>query len=336
MKNLRAGLIGLGAISSLHADAIRQTEGVVLHSACDVNRKLLGDFCRLNADRGFVDYRDLFNDGVDVAVVCLPHYLHYKAGMTALEKGCHLVMEKPFAVSMKECRDLQEAAGRKDVKIMIADSAYYEPKIRKAREIVQSGKMGSFISGACINYKDFYFGPERPAWFLDPKKSGGGQLMNVGVHRIAATRAVLGKKETEVKASVVNPDKKKYRVDAHGTVFIRYAGGAAFILEDLGYYKASPDMERCFHFNFENGIINLSGKLNVVHKDGRTEYPEMPGEGLNPYQLHYRELVRAIEENREPYPGAVEGMRDVMVILAAYESARTGREVRLNTAGWKI
>lgn len=336
MKNLKVGLIGLGKISSLHTEAIKKTEGIHLYSVCDINKDLLENFCRLNQVKGFTDYRDLLKDGADIIVISLPHYLHYEAGMAALEKGCHLVMEKPFAITMKECRNLFKTATQKNLKVVVADSAYHEPKIRKAREIVQSGKVGCFISGVCINYKDYYFSPERPGWFLDPEKSGGGELMNVGVHRIAAIRAVLGKEETDVKASVINPDKNRYKVEAHGTIFIRYADGTAFVLEEFGYYKLNPGLERCFHFNFENGVINLTDKLTLVYKDGGIEYPEIPDTETSPYMIHYREFLTAVKENKTPYPGALEGIKDVRVILAGYESAVGGSEVKLNTARWTI
>lgn len=332
---MRVGIIGLGAIAPHHIKAINGFEELKLHSVCRRNEKKLNEFCREYKVKGFTNYKDLFEDGVDIAVVALPHALHYEVGMEALNCGCHLVMEKPFAVTMEQCRNLYKKAKEKNLKIVTSDSAYYLPKVRKARKIVKSGKLGKFISAAIIGYKDYYFHPSRPRWFLDPKMAGGGQLLNVGVHRMAFIRAIIGNGEKAVKASVgfFEPG---YKVEGNGLIFIGYEDGSAAVIEEIGYYKLHSNLDKCSHFNFEKGVINLSRKLNIVYKDGSIEYPKISQEEGSGYLSHYKQLLTAIEEDRDPYPGAREGIRDVRIILAAYESAKSGREVRLDAPDWKL
>ncbi|MFH0796440.1 MAG: Gfo/Idh/MocA family oxidoreductase [Candidatus Omnitrophota bacterium] len=334
MAKLKVGIIGLGAIASSHIKAINAIRELRLHSVCRRNKEELDKFCKEYRVKGFTDYRKLLEEGVDIAVVAVPHHLHYEAGMKALDCGCHLVMEKPFAISIKQCRDLYQKAKEGNLKIVTADSSYYLPRIRKAREIINSGKLGRFISGGIINYKN-YFTPNRPVWFLEPELAGGGQLLNVGVHRVGLVRALIGSGEITVKASVgfFQPN---CRIEGNGSIFIGYGDGSAVMLEENGYYKLNPHLEKCCHFNFENGVINLSGKFNVIYKNGAVEYYEADQAENRPYLPHYQEIVSAIKENRTPYPGAKEGILDVKIILAAYESAKTGKEVRLDNARWNI
>jgi len=331
---MRVGIIGLGAIASQHIKAINALGELKLHSGCRRNKEKLNKFCKEYGVKGFTDYKELLKDGVDIAVVALPHALHYEVGMEALNYGCHLMMEKPFAVTMEQCRILYKKAKEKNLKIVTADVAYHLPKIRKAREIVKSGKLGKFISAAIINYKDYYFHPQRPKWFLDPKMAGGGQLLNVGVHRVAFIRSIIGNGEKTVKASVgfFEPG---YKVEGNGLIFVGYEDSSAAVIEEIGYYKLHSNLDKCSHFNFEKGVINLSGKLNIIYKDGSIEYPKV-SEEKNPYLPHYKELLRVIKEDKHPYPGAREGIMDVRVILAAYESAKDGREVRLDVPDWEL
>lgn len=332
---MKVGIIGLGAIASQHIKAINALRELRLHSGCRRNKKELNGFCKKYGTKGFTDYKELLKDGVDIVVVALPHALHYKVGMEALDYGCHLVMEKPFAVTMEQCRNLCRKAKEKDLKIVTTDSIYHLPKIKKAREIAKSGKLGRFISGSIINYKDYYFNPQRPKWFLQPEMAGGGELINVGVHRVAYIRSIIGSEEKTVKASVgfFEPG---YKVEGNGLIFIGYRDGSAAIIEEIGYYKLHPNLDKCFHFNFEKGVINLSRELNIVYKDGSIEYPKIPQEEVSGYLSHYKQLLTAIKEDRDPYPGAREGMMDVRIILAAYESAKTGKEIRLNTPNWEL
>lgn len=332
---IKVGIIGLGAIASEHIKAINALRELKLYSVCRRNREKLNKFCREYKVKGFTDYKELLEDGVDIAVIALPHALHYEVGMEALNCGCHLVMEKPFAVTMEQCRNLYKKAKEKNLKIVTADIVYHLPKIRKAREIVKSGKLGRFISAAIINYKDYYFHSQRPRWFLDPKMAGGGQLLNVGVHRVAFIRSIIGNGEKTVKASVgfFEPG---HRIEGNGLIFIGYKDSSAAIIEEIGYYKLHSQLDKCSHFNFEKGVINLSGKLNIVYKDGSIEYLKIPQEEGSGYLSHYKQMLSAIKEDRSPYPGAKEGIMDVRIILAAYESAKTGEEVRLDTPDWKF
>ena len=327
---MKVGIIGVGAIAHYHMLAIAGIQELTLRAACDKDSDRLDEFCNKYDCRGFADYRDLLGD-VDVAVVATPHALHYQAGIAALNHGCHVVMEKPFAVTMREGMHLLEKAKETNLKIVTAESMYHVPEVRMAREITDSGRLGRFISGSIINYKD-YFASSRPGWFLEPELAGGGQLINVGVHRIAHARSVIGGEEISVKASVgfFHPG---CRVEGNGSVFVGYKDGSSLMLEENGYYRLHQHLDRACHFNFEHGVITFGDKLSVVHKDGSIEYPEVTESSDNPYQMHYKQLVAAIRDDRPPYPGALEGLMDARIILASYESARTGREVRLDEPG---
>ena len=150
----------------------------------------------------YLDYRDLLADGADVAVVALPHHLHCEVAVAALQAGCHVLVEKPLAVSVEQCRAMLQAARRNGRILAVTDTAAYHPGALLTGARFRDGTLGRFLSGVHHNAR-FYFHQGRPAWFLDPATSGGGMFANVGLHRLAQTRACLpGLEPVTVSASV--------------------------------------------------------------------------------------------------------------------------------------
>ena len=334
-EQLSVGIIGAGAIAPPHAEGIKHVEGLKLVGAARRNQEQCRAFAEQYGCMPYQDWRAMIADGIDIAVVALPHHLHFEAAMASLEKGCHVMLEKPAALNLAECRAISEAARKSKRKVMVADLAYHLPGIVEARKILASGRMGRFIMGSIINYR-FYFTEDRPAWFLKKEQAGGGMLFNLGVHRMAAIRSVVPEEECVVKASV-GFFRKDCEVEGNGMIFIGYPDGAAVTLEECGYLGLPEPLNRGVHFTFEHGILgDVTGDLWVSDGNGLVERPELrspPGGG---YQPLYEELLSAIREDRDPWPGIAQGAKDVRVILAAYESARTGQQVALTGPEWEI
>ena len=334
-EHLSVGIIGAGAIAPPHAEGIKHVEGLKLVGAARRDQEQCRAFAEQYGCRSYQDWRAMIADGIDIAVVALPHHLHFEAARTALEHGCHVMLEKPAALNLAECRAISEAARKSKRKVMVADMAYHNPGILKARQIVASGRMGRFIMGSIINYR-FYFTGDRPAWFLKKEKSGGGMLFNLGVHRMAVVRSVVPEEEAVVKASV-GFFRKDCEVEGNGMIFIGYPDGTAVTLEECGYLELPEPLNKGMHFTFEDGILgDVAGNMWVSDRNGRIERPELSAPPGGGYQPLYEALLSAIREDRDPWPGMAQGTKDVRVILAAYESARTGRQVALTGPEWEV
>ena len=332
---LRVGIIGAGAIASPHAEAIGQIPELELVGATRRDQEKCREFAERYGCRPYQNWKDMLEDGLDIAVVALPHHLHFEAAMDALEKGCHVMLEKPAAVSLDQCRAISVAAKNAKRKVMVADIAYHLPGVVKAKEIVSSGRMGRFIMGSIINYR-FYFTEDRPSWFLDKEKAGGGMLFNLGVHRMAVVRSMVPGEESAVKASV-GFFRQGCEVEGNGMIFVGYPDGTAVVLEECGYPKVPKELNRGMHFTFENGILGeVTGDLWVSDRKGNVERPTLSSPPGGAYQPLYQEMCSAIREDRDPWPGIVQGAKDVRVILAAYESAETGRQVELVGPEWEV
>ena len=327
-------MIGLGTIADAHLAAIDGQRGLRLAGLCDSD----GDILRRRGDAaavpGFSDYRDLLRTAPDVVVVALPHHLHGSVAVAALEAGCHVLVEKPLAVSVEQCRTLLQAARSARRVLAVSDTAAYHPGAVRTGARFRGGTLGRFFSGMHHNAR-FYFHAGRPAWFLDPSSSGGGMFANVGLHRLAQTRACLpGLAPCAVSATVSRL--REYPVEACTSALVRYHGGGAMHYEELGYVARPSWWPLTTHYLFEEGMVAFdAARWRLVTRAG-DEHEEPLEVPRNPYTPVYRDLLRRLDGEAPLGPACWESAADVAVVQGAYASAEAGREIDLAGPGWRI
>jgi predicted dehydrogenase len=224
------------------------------------------------------------------------------------------------------------AACKCNKKLLVAEIDAFVPGAQRTGEYFKKGHLGRFFTSVCCNHR-CYFSKERPQWFLDPEKSGGGMFSNVGLHRLAVTRSCLpGQKPVSVCASVSY--QKDIRVEACTSALVRYKDGGAALYEEVGYYPKVPWANNGVHFVFEEGVVGWNDtKWLMVHKDGG-----MTSEAIGPYRLYepiYENLISALQ-GRDYSPCACHYAEDVAIVRAAYESGRTGKEVVIRECEYKM
>ena len=328
------GFIGLGAIARSHLPAIAAQDGLRLAAVCDRDEHALRAHADEHGVAGYRDYRDLLADGADVAVVALPHHLHCEVAVAALQAGCHVLVEKPLAVSVEQCRAMLPAARRNGRILAVTDTAAYHTGALLTGARFRDGTLGRFLSGVHHNAR-FYFHQGRPAWFLDPATSGGGMFANVGLHRLAQTRACLpGLEPVTVSASVSRV--AEHPVEACTSALLRYRAGGAMHYEELGYVPRPAWWHLDAHYVFEEGMVSFDDeRWRLVTRRGAEHEEPLAGAG-NPYEPVYRDLLRRLQGETPLGPAAWESAVDVAVVQGAYASARTEREVDLNAPEWQI
>lgn len=327
-------VVGLGTIAGAHLSAIGGQQRLRLTGVCDLDRDILSRRSTEASVPGFHDYRELLQTTPDVVVVAVPHHLHCDVAVAALEAGCHVLVEKPLAVSVEQCRTMLQAARRARRVLAVSDTAAYHPGALRTGARFRGGTLGCFLSGMHHNVR-FYFHAGRPAWFLDPAASGGGMFANVGLHRLAQTRACLpGLVPCAVSASVSHLG--KYPVEACTSALVRYGGGGAMHYEELGYVARPSWWPLTTHYLFEEGMVTFdAARWRLVTRAGAEhEAPlEVPA---NPYTPVYLDLLRRLDGEAARGPEAWESAADVAVVQGAYASAEAGREIDLAAPGWRI
>ncbi len=320
------GIVGAGAILPHHLEAIRLQPGFTVAGICDADPARLAAAAASLGCPGFADWRALLDRRPDVAVVLLPHHLHAPVALAALDRGCHVVVEKPMAGSVDECRAMLAAARTAGRMLAVAETAAANPGAARTGARFRSGALGRFLAGSIANVR-FYFEPGRPAWFLDPAASGGGMFANLGVHRLALARACLpGLVPSTVAASMARVPGDP--VEACTAALVRYAAGGSMLYEEVGTVPRPSWLAAGIHLVFEEGIVAWDEAVwRWQRRSGASEEP-LPNAGPL-YAPVYGALAAALH-GEGPAPSAEGNALDVAVVRAAYESARTSAEARVD------
>ncbi len=195
-QQLRIGLIGAGAIAAPHLHAYIDNPHVGDVYIADIS----AEACQRRVDefgiikRSFTDYHELLADeSVDIADVCLPHYLHYAATMAALAAGKHVIVEKPPALSLEEFDEMigaSEAAGRK---LFVALCQRMFPAHRKAKELLEAGEIGTpFLVTVTVMGDEMARLDDANSWKGDSQKAGGGAMFDTGFHAVYMLQHFFG------------------------------------------------------------------------------------------------------------------------------------------------
>jgi len=268
----------------------------------------------------------LQSDEVDAVYIALPNHLHCEYTVRAAEAGIHVLCEKPMAVTEDECERMIHAAESSDVKLMIAYRLHLEEANLKAVEIVTSGQLGEprlFSSDFCMTVKE---GDIRLR-----SETGGGTLYDIGVYCINAARYLFRAEPVEVSAfSSSGADPRFDEVDEMTTAVLRFPGdrlahfSCSFGAADVSSYRiVGTDGDLRVEPAYE-----YQGKLaQHLTLDGKTKKTTFAKRDQFAPELIY--FSHCVLEDRQPEPCGHEGLADVRIVRALYESARIGQSVAL-------
>lgn len=295
------------------------------------------------------DYEEILNDPkVELVVVNLPDPLHKPYGLKALEAGKHVVMEKPFTLTVSEGEELIQKAREKNGVLAVFQNRRWDSDFLTVCDLVDQGALGE-IKEFEAHFDRFRPIPPRNTWKED-KEMGTGVLYNLGSHLIDQALVLFGWPEAVwadidrmrnpsavtdyFMIELVYPNRKvwlhsSYLVAEPGPKFILHGTGGSF-------YKWGQDVQEA---QLNQGITpdyegygiepeEMAGNLFQIHDPGssKTIIPSRVGN----YAAFYDQIYRAIREDQTEYVDAEQGLQVIRIIAAAKESQRTGRRIELN------
>lgn len=330
-KRLGVGIIGAGRVAASHARAARSVPGVELRAVAEVDaarrEQFLAEYAPVGV-RGYEDYRELLRSAeIDLVIVALPHWLHASCAIDAAEAGKHVLVEKPMALSLEECDRMIEAAQRNGVVLAVGLTHHFHPVPSFARELLHSGRFGAIVWGSEVAYAPRRYG-SNPLWFFDRSK-GGGQLLANGVHYIDRLLWTIGATPVAVSA-IAGTYFNDYPADDGAVLFIRFDTGQAATLHLTGHYHAFS--YAAAEYMCTRGFVRYTGRevwtTDPENVDARELVP-VPAPPGNGFVRQLEDVARAVREGGRPAVPGEWGRRVMAVLFAAEESARLGREVRL-------
>ena len=342
MEKVRFGIIGCGVIAPWHARAITNLGEAELVACCDIiperAENLAADF---GISRFYTDHHELLaSDEVDAVCVCTPSGLHAPVTIDAAKAGKHVMCEKPVEITLAKIDAMVTACRDAGVKLGVIFQRRTLPTCRRIKQAIESGKLGKMVLGdAYLKYfrsQEYYdSGDWRGTWELD----GGGALMNQGVHMVDILRWIMGPIDTIY--AFADHLARKIEVEDTACAVIKWQSGAFGVLQ--GTTSVTPGMHHRLELHGELGSITTEGdnivRWSVPGEEKKADDKVAEGEsaatdpkaiGTEGHQLQIQDLCHAIFEDRDPMVTGEEARKAVEVILAVYESARTGKPVKLS------
>lgn len=324
-ENYRIAVVGGGGIAASHLEAIKAIAGVQACAVADiaVDRALL--LAEQYAIHAYTDYKTMLEkERPHIAIITLPHYLHKESAVFAAEQGCHVLLEKPMAITMDECDEIEEAVRAAGVTLMVGHTQHYSPENRLAKQLLQSGELGRLVM---INDRRHlpYDKPQRPDWFFERAKAGGGILTNLGSHSIDKIQWLTNDTIAKARASV-DYGLGRGDVEGGGVAFLETSGGIPAIVCQSGYPGAAIDETELL---FTRGSLRLRTGIGVWTSTGGG-YKEVQADKLaQPLAMQIMDLVRAIENGEEPECSMAYSRSVVAAVEALYRSSELGAEVAI-------
>jgi predicted dehydrogenase len=325
---VKYAVVGLGHIAQVavlpaFAHARRNSRLAALVSDDATKLKSLVKKYRIGATFSYDDY-DACLEQVDAVYIALPNSMHAEYTIRAANAGVHVLCEKPMAVTADECEQMIEACRENHVKLMIAYRLHFEEINLKAVDLVRRGRIGEpkfFNSSFSMTV--------RPNNIRTKKELGGGTLYDIGVYCINASRYLFRAEPKEVMAMSVNSGGKTFaEIDESTGALLRFDGErvAAFVTSfnasDVASYRIVGTKGQLHVDPAYEYAEGLSYELTVNGKTTRKKIGKR--DQFAPELLYFSDCIL---KNREPEPSGEEGMQDVRIVEALYESAETGKAV---------
>jgi len=343
-KKVGFGIVGCGVIASWHVGSIARADGAQLIAVCDEREdkaKKLGEEQKVE---WYTDYQKMLErEDLDVVSLCTPSSLHTGQAVAAARAGKHVLTEKPMAVTLKDADEMIEACRRAGVKLGVIFQRRVQDIFLKVKKALEEGELGRVVLGDI--YMKYYRSQQyydSGAWRGTWKFDGGGALMNQGIHLIDLLQWYMGPVETIY--GYAETLARKIDVEDTAVAILKFKSGALGVIE--GTTSVYPEtIPHRLELHGDRGSIMIEGegirRWEIMGEDGKVvskaEEAEEAGKaitdptdiGMEGHIRQVKDMVEAIKENREPIVSGEEGRKSLQIILAIYQSAKTGKPVRL-------
>lgn len=256
---------------------------------------------------------------IDALYVCTPHYLHLENVTLAASAGKHVLVEKPIARNLEEATQIIEVSSRAGVTLMVAENLRFMAAVRRCKEIVDSGAIGRLRLVQLQEEAPFMPG----GWRSNLGLNGGGVFIDGGIHKVHFLRYLLGEPE-HIYAAVLPPALSGHEGEDGLVMVARWSNGTVGLINHswVGSSRTTPrwvsvsGTQGRVCFEICDTWLRLEG-----HNSEETIQLDEDHSGITPM---VREFLNSIRVGREPETSGQEGLRDLALVLKAYESSNMG------------
>ena len=337
----RVGVIGLGNVSPMHLYPAHALDCCELVAVCDNKEERAIAKSKEFGCNYYTDYKEMIDkEKLDVVHICTPHYLHPPMTIYALEKGCHVLTEKPMSTNFADSEAMVKTADKTGKTLGVIFQNRYNPGSILAKEKLDSGVLGA-VKGAKLNVTwmrtDEYY--SKSDWKGTWDKEGGGVMIDQAIHTFDLLRWLMDAKVEYVNCHYTNRTHKIIEVEDVADGIIKFDNGVLASFYTINYYSEDSDVELELHC--ENGNINIKADTcTITMKDGRKYIADKePGE-VFPYGdvkgywgvSHIKQIeafYESLVKGERPFLDGHDALETMRLIFGLYDSGREKRQVDL-------
>lgn len=341
------GIVGLGLIADFHAQAIQSMSNANLLAGVDIAAERVKKFSEQFGCAGYTSLEEMLqHPGLDIVTICTPSGAHMEPALQAVAAGKHVIIEKPLEVTLEKCDRIIEAADEQGVRVATIFPSRFHDSSRAIKQAVEDRRFGTItVADAYVKWyrtQEYY---DDGGWHGTVALDGGGALMNQSIHAIDLLRWFLGPVKS-VQAYADTLGHERIEVEDTAVAVLRFHNGAMGVIE--GSTAVYPGYLKRIEIGGTDGSVILE-ESSLKAWQFRSELPDdasirerfaaRPDSGggasdpaaisFKPHQMQLQEFIDSLDAGKPSHVEREEGRHAVEIILAIYESARTGREVTL-------
>ena len=342
MEKIKVALLGAGFVADIHMESYKrfvpEAEVIAVYSHSGDKASAFAEARGIPAWYDSID-RIIAESGAHVVDICLPNYLHHQACMKAALANKHVIVEKPFALTLEEADEMIDTCKKRSLLLMYGEQLCFAPKYERVRAMVEHGAIGKVYM---LKQSEKHSGPHSP-WFYKKEYAGGGVLMDMGCHALEWFRWMT--KNNPVK-SVYADIKTIYHdtdCDDSTLTIVEFENGVTALAENS--WARHGGMDDRIEIYGDKGVIysdlfqgnssltySLDGYDYASEKAGSskgwtfTSFDEVYNQGY-PHEL--RHFIGCVRDGTKPLVTGEDGRAVIELIYAAYGSAKKGAKVNL-------
>jgi predicted dehydrogenase len=340
ISKLRFAIVGCGVIAPTHARSIQELPDAELVALCDIHPEKAQALADKYPAEVYNDFDEMVKSiPFDVVCVCTPSGLHADIGMAAARAGKHVIVEKPMDITLEKADALIQACHEAGVRLSIISQHRFDPAIQALKKAVKENRLGQLNFGGShtkwYRSQDYYdSGDWRGTWQMD----GGGALINQSIHYVDLLQYIMGP-VAELHGYCATRAHTRIEVEDVAVAAVKFRSGALGLLE--GTTSAYPGFcARLDIYGSEGSAVIENDQMTGWHmKNGDPRPVEVEATGfiggtsskdfwLHSHRRQIADVISAIQEDRQPLVSGEEGRKALEIVLAVYESSRTGKTIQ--------
>ena len=342
---LGVGVIGLG-IGRWHIESYLAIPEAKVAAICDIDEERLRTAAtRYGVARIYADYKELCqSSNVDAVSICVPNHMHAPVAICALEHGKHILCEKPLAVSPEEGKRILEAANnRPDLKAMVAMKFRFNKDSVYVKNMVENGELGEVYYGFTTYLRQLGGIPKMGSWFTRKKLSGGGSLIDNGVHFLdlvwwlmgcptpveafGTTYDRFGPYGKGAKGWTGNPTPDIFDVEDLALGIIRLENDAAIMLDNAWAAFVDKEVIGMRLCGTEGGATLWP--FRICYEENNQIISKTPDLSNIKLENQFKHFIDCILNDKQPISTVHQGVTVLKMLDAVYRSAEVGKSVAM-------